>query len=504
VKPSDLGIKVGSDDEWRPSQLEVAQAIADSPSKFVWVDGQTGVGKSVVALATYGLLEVPTVILTADYGLQRQYSAASDGFVAYGRPAFKCKLDGYDHLRVSQAPCAGGYECKQISGCDYFIQREALRHQPLTLTNYAYYIYEKRAGGFAPPPTLLICDEAHVLESFLVGSATLDLSKLSTFGEPPNTDEELRTWLRQVALHLEHQISSFSADDPDAFLDDTAPKLLRRLRDDCVRVAWSKGWIRQNNLVRPIWAHEQFDAMIQGTTKIVIMSATPPPASVLGDLEDIDYIDIPMDFDRKEQAPIYYRPAAKLNYKNIKEEFPKVVSAVDAIISQHPLERGLIHTHKFELSRQLVNSSRYAHEMVTHRPGGKNRLAALRSFKRGDRRIMVSPSATSGVDLPGDECRFIIWVKAPYPDLGDAVVAARFKDNRNWYEEQTVITLAQGLGRGMRSMDDHCDGYILDGSAGRLLRRLPTWLRDTVVWEVSHEHDTGGSSGLVDQNEHQP
>lgn len=52
-----------------------------------------------------------------------------------------------------------------------------------------------------------------------------------------------------------------------------------------------------------------------------------------------------------------------------------------------------------------------------------------------------------GVDLPGDECRFQIIYKIPYPDLGSKQVRARLSLDSEWYDYKTSLRLVQTHGR---------------------------------------------------------
>lgn len=76
--------------------------------------------------------------------------------------------------------------------------------------------------------------------------------------------------------------------------------------------------------------------------------------------------------------------------------------------------------------------------------------------------ILVGPTLNTGVDLPGDECRFIIILKVPYPSLGDKLVKEKIKLFPLWYNSSTSNEIIQGIGRGVRYDGDWCVTYILD------------------------------------------
>ena len=76
--------------------------------------------------------------------------------------------------------------------------------------------------------------------------------------------------------------------------------------------------------------------------------------------------------------------------------------------------------------------------------------------------ILVGPTLNEGIDLPGDDCRFIIILKVPYPSLGDKLVKEKIKLFPLWYNSTTSNEIIQGIGRGVRYDGDWCVTYILD------------------------------------------
>jgi Rad3-related DNA helicase len=76
--------------------------------------------------------------------------------------------------------------------------------------------------------------------------------------------------------------------------------------------------------------------------------------------------------------------------------------------------------------------------------------------------ILVGPTLAEGIDLPGDECRFIIIMKVPYPSLGDRYVKEKIKFYPLWYNSTTSNEIIQGIGRGVRYDGDWCVTYIFD------------------------------------------
>jgi Rad3-related DNA helicase len=104
--------------------------------------------------------------------------------------------------------------------------------------------------------------------------------------------------------------------------------------------------------------------------------------------------------------------------------------------------------------------------------------------------VLVAPSMDRGVDLPGELCRVQVVMKLPHPYLGDAQVNARLRETEGgelWYQLETIRTLVQMTGRGVRSAEDWATTYVLDKQLvfkwDDWVRWLPEWWADAVVMD---------------------
>ena len=128
-----------------------------------------------------------------------------------------------------------------------------------------------------------------------------------------------------------------------------------------------------------------------------------------------------------------------------------------------------------------------------HNPGSKiSRDDAIAEFQRDDGlgpKVLISPSVTEGLDLKDDKGRFAIFVKVPYPNLGDAWVKKRQSNSNGWYQRQALIAMIQGGGRVVRSEKDYGNVYILDSTFGMLLANakkmnlVPKWWEESIQFE---------------------
>ena len=97
--------------------------------------------------------------------------------------------------------------------------------------------------------------------------------------------------------------------------------------------------------------------------------------------------------------------------------------------------------------------------LMTHTT--KDRNKKLEEYKSSKNSVLVSPSMSEGVDLPGDNCRFQIIYKLPLMKLSEQV-RKRLDDDEEWYDYRTSISLVQTFGRGIRFDGDYCTTYVVD------------------------------------------
>ena len=114
----------------------------------------------------------------------------------------------------------------------------------------------------------------------------------------------------------------------------------------------------------------------------------------------------------------------------------------------------------------------------------KKKTNFIKRHEKSNNTILIGPSLSEGIDLPGDLCRFIIILKVPYASLKDKLVKAKMELFPSWYKADASNTIIQGIGRGNRSKDDWCVTYIVDGCFGQLYaatkEQYPKELQDRI------------------------
>ena len=198
---------------------------------------------------------------------------------------------------------------------------------------------------------------------------------------------------------------------------------------------------------------------------IILMSATIIDhknfCKALG-IDSYKYIEIDSSFDPKN-APIHVNTKLKLSYNNLKQNLPKIKKQIEEICNHHKSEKGLIHTHTNTITgflKQQLKGDRFLYR----EPGVNNEALLNQHYNTDSPTVIVSPSMSHGVDLKDDRARFQIIVKAPYLPMKDKRIEKLIKSDTQWYINKMLSALIQACGRGVRSSQDHCVTYILDGS----------------------------------------
>jgi Rad3-related DNA helicase len=99
----------------------------------------------------------------------------------------------------------------------------------------------------------------------------------------------------------------------------------------------------------------------------------------------------------------------------------------------------------------------------------KEKAEVLELFKKKEGGVLVGPSLLEGLDLKDDTSRFQIFFKVPYPSLGSPHIKAKMDHMPEWYSWKTAVNVSQGVGRSVRSKDDWCITYLLDGCFSSIL-----------------------------------
>lgn len=193
-------------------------------------------------------------------------------------------------------------------------------------------------------------------------------------------------------------------------------------------------------------------------------------------IEDYVAIDVPHIFDYTNSPITFITPMISMNYKNKKENMPDLINRVISFINSRPNRRGLVHTGNFELMHAL---RRQNHPRILCYSNSEEKEEIIRLLKSRPDAVVVGPSLVEGVDLKGDLCRFMLWLKVPYMSLADELVKRKMMIYPDWYSWVTLANIEQGCGRGHRDMNDWCEIGLLDSSFSSFFDRTeaPEYLK---------------------------
>lgn len=491
---------------------------------IVILDAPTGSGKTLIAELVARELRASAAYVCSNKGLQDQFVADFPyAKVLKGRSNYPTLSMPYPEYSAADCTKEGSGEemscmwCPMVSECPYEIaKREALRAR-LMVINTSYLLTEANYVGNTSGRKLGIADECDQLEGNLMGFVTYSLTegRLDRLRiKAPKKGVRKKTILAWLADELEPTMAEYyrsipHTNDIRAIREHMAMSRLmgdtkRVIRDLTVEVSRAGGgeqegaenWVRDNDagplVMKPVRVDEYGgETLWQHADKWLCMSATIiSPAEFsesLGiDKAGIEYevVSVPMMFP-VENRKIIVAPVANMVNSLREQEWPKLLMGVRRVMEKHPDERILVHTVSYQLAaylREGLSSNR----VITY-ASGRERDMALMRYSRSRAGVLLAPSMDRGVDLKDDLCRVVVVAKVPFPNLGDRQVSSRLRGpgGQAWYNVQTVRTLVQMTGRGVRSESDWCRTYILDSQFlsntwKKCKGLLPGWWREAV------------------------
>jgi ATP-dependent DNA helicase DinG len=424
--------------------------------------------------------------LTITKSLQDQYTNLfKDSYSLKGKSNYVCKVD--PNYNVDYAPCLFNPRLKEgcilNSRCDYYNCRKDVLINKFGVLNYSMYL---SMPEHVKKRQYIICDEASEIEDELVKrfSRNLNYKILKRLGFRP-TDipvenySKFRIWMDTLLIRLGDEVEEIkktlgkkkkSANTSD--LDVQKYKLFSNLFSQIGTTieTWEQcEYVIEHSLegvtLKPLRVDKLAKNIFDFGDKILLMSATiiDPNnfAKTLG-ITNFKYIEVDSTFNPKN-APIYATTKIKLNYKNLKQNLPNIKSSIQKICEAHKNVKGVIHTHTMEITQYLkdnINDPRFLFRL----DGANNEQIIKQHIESSEPTVLVSPSMTYGVDLKEDLARFQIVTKASYMPLNDERIKKLFKEDPAWYVNKMLNHLIQACGRGVRTKNDKCITYILDGS----------------------------------------
>lgn len=493
--PHELGLpdKFSS---WRPQQEDCISRICNDSGNQAY-SIPTGGGKSPAYVAAALIAGARTRILTSTKQLQRQLldDFGSIGMVEIkGKSNYPCRQHGN---------CDEGHdaECSYRQDGDKCPYRRALAEadrSQLVVTNYAWQCHNAVSGGLnrMEQPDLLILDEAHDSMNAVTDALTVEIhpADMELTGKPPAGTQSGRmpsawaAWIKTAMEAVTAAAGRIKAVDSAAVKQKTKlRRLYRRLQIAALATTdWVYQWKTHYSsggrylVISPLWPMDSARRLLSAP-RVIAMSAT----LTLKSLELIGWqpgqftlAEYPSSFD-PQRSPVYWLKTAKLGNKMKPEDTARWVDTIDSINTARQDRKGIIHTVSFDRGKLIARSCKTAGWF--HRPeSGRDTAVTVAEFRRAKPpAVLISPSVSTGWDFPMESCEYQIIAKLPFADLTDFLVRSRMESDPDWYAYQTIMTLVQMCGRGMRGPTDRCETWIIDDQIAFMLARhrhhFPQW-----------------------------
>lgn len=510
--------------------------------------GKSWIARQVAVLMHSMVPNMDTLTLTKTISLQNQYLRDFPEMrKLMGAPNYECHTESANHIPPSLKVHPDCRYHKSTGLCEYARAKAAYESSPYKLLNYAFWMtgFEQYCCG-----GLTIIDEAHNIEESILDymKAEINFQEIEDIAKSCLDDNlyNLRDVfpsgydkITEINVPVAEQIVSFlfkcidkatsEIDNINSRLESIAEqaekvtdsKLSKKLYEelnlkvskelnplqDLVREFNTLGYrlslamsVNFENYtrervedsdeivfhVKPIFCSSLILDQVFGPTQhVLFMSATGERI--------IDSLGLPKDLTCELSIPYLFplenRPfyalevLPALNYQNFSTVFQDYVSILDTILANYPDDSNIIiHSHSYKNAEETLKLSKYSSRMFIPSQEQVRELETV--MRSGD--IIVSPSITEGVDLGGNKIKAQIFLKVPYPYLGDRWVQQKMKLDSGWYSYQAMLHILQGSGRAIRGMNDKCDTYILDSAFRKLLgqndRYLQDWFKETIHW----------------------
>lgn len=539
-------------DSFRPGQRQSIEKVLESfqnGHKFVFLEAPTGSGKSAIGFTLAQFFKSSFYLapqkflqdqLTTDFGeLGGCLGNLRPMIDLKGRNAYDCNfwerslndpdvdLDPevrkrYLKLNIRRRGCDEG-QCKrdgesklsycvsQENGvhCAYFRQLYKALNAKVCLMNFHSFLFQTTYAHTFGPRELMILDESHNTEDILLKFIELKISDRQfkrdgiTFPELDSVQEYM-TFFEDIKLDnlIDEKIKSAWANE-----DIKQQEEWKRTKDNYNRLKdadpgrWVCVWDNNKKTtvntvsIKPIFVDDFANQyLFSMADHILFMSATILSKNAMCDAlgikrDEAKSFTLPSTFPAKRRQ-LLYRPCGSMSFKNKGETLPKMVKEVERLCRYHKDQRGIIHTHNFEIAYKILNTcskdirQRLLFQKDIEFDGDKQAL--LRKHADTANSIIIAPAMHEGLDLKNDLGRFQIICKVPYPSKGDPQIAARMKLSGEYYDWRTATKLIQSYGRIYRSSQDHGITYVLDKDFRRFIDRIhhmvPSWFHDAIEW----------------------
>ena len=499
------------DEKFREYQAETIKTIVDSKLSVFVLTAPVGSGKSILGTTIIKLFGDGIYLCHSKY-LQTQIQNDFPEFeLLFGRSNYKCIQAKDDSLTCADCPYPEPQlVCKKYDKCLYRMQKSKVAKHHLRCLNYTYFLYVNnytRDKLFANKP-VIVCDEADKLESELLNFVNIVITEAQVrhlgLGLPKyktacrkgildwknwaiDSKEKVRERLDNLPWNATRKECEYLGSfwyKLDSFVDMVDETWLLEYKE---QTKYGQRWSFMPTWLTPEMTEKFFR---NHCGKLVLMSAKLPPPEALSKklgipVDEMDYLEVPSTWDKKNR-PIKFIPTVAINEETTDEELEDMKPVIEKILEKHKEQKGLVHTSSYKLTKFVMSIGN--NRLITH--NSDNKVKIIESFKKSNEPlVIVSPSMIRGVSLDDDLCRFIIFFKSPFLNLGNKQINVRMfssEEGRLWYDAEAIQNIEQGVGRGVRHKDDYCHIYLLDKNIERLydkrFKLFSDHFKESITW----------------------
>lgn len=484
-------------DHWRPGQAEAVVRILDSTKRFVVINAPTGFGKTVTYMGAALLGCRRTGFLTSSKGLQSQLVGdfKECGLVDIrGQQNYLCRALQPDGVyygkgirtgdRCDAGPCHAGAKCSaRHGGCYYFDAVTQAKESKLVVSNYSYWVHQHRYSEGLGKFDMLVLDEAHdapdeLAQALEIEISDYDVQTATSSRLPQGEDPDVyKAWAMRLGVMLTAAIAQLDEDIKRWIAEeDRLPHSMMRemlfkkgvLGKLAVLATMEGPWTIERRphsaKAAPVWPAPYAERyLFLGIPRVVLVSATVKEKTLelLGLApKDFEYHEYPSSFP-SHRRPIIHIPSVRVKHDWSDVEQKTWARRIDEVIDKRLDRKGLVHTTSYDRRNIILTYSRHRSIMLFN--DGTNTRQVVEKFRKASPpSVLVSPSLTTGWDLPYEDCEYAVIAKVPFPDTRSRITKARTQADPDYGPYIALQTLIQAAGRGMRSADDQCEILILD------------------------------------------
>lgn len=434
-------------------------------------------------------------------GIKKQTPDCNEGY---------CRKKGnYKHDLCFSA--ASGGQLSQLppihkySTCPYYERVGETLNAKIALMNFSNFLFQTTITDRFQSRDLLIIDEGHQLESQLLDFVGININdKILRFKgiTLPEFDIPELYWeffIENKILNIINDLYYQAVAAEDVKKQDEYSNLSKKIRNFLDDIQDNKEWVCQfkqeknyNKVeLKPVYVNDKAHQYIFNKCQhVLIMSATILDPNIYMQSLGIPYNKTNsyrmMNRFPTANRPIYYQPAAKMTGGKQKQHEwgPKLVKKVDEIIDNYPQEKGIIHSHNFSITNEILNKSRHIKRLL-FQGDFRNKEEMINKHKNSKNTIIIAPAMHEGVDLKEDLSRLQIICKIPYPNFfEDKQLARRMELDKRYLNWITALKLVQSYGRSIRSEKDWAHTYIIDECLENFIQQckhmLPKWFIEAI------------------------